>query len=120
MSNCKDCFNGCPDDKIFDKCVRYTGADIDELDICNGNTFDEILDKVVTRILSYSDGSGISPTVDTSCSFFSGIIGTQTKTLNNILQSLITGECSLKTSITNLENKATPPYSFDTGCLTVL
>lgn len=118
MPDCINCFIGC-DKTLYDRCMKYTGDGVDALSICNGEYYNDVIASIIDKLLSYQDGSGIAPDVDVSCTFFSSIIGAQDVTLQNILQSLITGECSLKTQIDSLSGIVNGTYSFNTSCLTL-
>lgn len=119
---CVDCYNGCVDDKsTFDKCVQYTGADITELGICTGDTLKALDTAIVTKLLSITNGTSITlDSLNTGCTFFSGILGTQAKNVTNVIQALVTGECTIKTLVDALSTKVNTPYTFNAACLTGL
>jgi microcystin-dependent protein len=60
--SCQNCFNGCAD-IISDKCIKYTGAQVPELDINNGDTLLSVENKITNKIVELMNGSGIIPTI---------------------------------------------------------
>ena len=74
---------------------------------------------MIEKLNDYSDGSGITLSVDTSCTFFNGVFGSKDKTIENLISSLIDGECALNEAIEELKDSTDAPFSFDTSCLTV-
>ena len=117
---CTDCYNGCVD-QTFDKCVKYTGPAIPALNICTGDFLTTVENAIITQLLALSDASGITiSALNTGCSFFSGILGTSSPTVLNVINALVQGECTLNTLITTLTAQVNPSYAFNTSCLTGL
>jgi len=46
-----DCFNGCVD-IISDKCIEYTGPDIEELGIKSGDSLSRVIELLLEYLLS--------------------------------------------------------------------
>lgn len=120
---CSNCFNGCTE-IISDQCVKYTGNNIEALDIQNGDTLSEVNLKITNFILSLSTGEGIIPVINPAdlCALVSGFLpGSGDITLNDVISALIKSVCSLKTSVTNIESTLTTlnaDYTLPSGCLT--
>lgn len=117
---CSNCFNGCTE-IISDQCVKYTGNNIEALNIENGDTLSEVNLKITNFILSLSTGEGIIPVINPSdlCALVSGFLpGTGDITLNDVLSALIRSVCSLKASVTNIESALdTLNADYTIGCL---
>lgn len=65
MSNCTNCYNGCAE-VVSDQCVKYTGVDIPELGIQNGDTLATVEEKLIEYLVGTLDGTGILLTIDQS------------------------------------------------------
>lgn len=120
---CKDCFNNCPE-IVSDGCVQYTGPNIPLLGICTSDQLSTFEAKVAAALLTSLDGTGITPTGVTlaNCPYLLTLLGTSTPNLSNLLQLLITSNCSLKTMIDSInETLATENGTvWDLRCLTGL
>lgn len=118
---CIDCLLNC-DKIVSDKCVQYTGPEIPVLGICPGDTLFEFEAAIVEKLLSFSNGSGISldNLVTNGCSFMSDQLGALPKTLQNILQILWNTGCTLKELIDEIEDQIADNPVFNTACLTGL
>lgn len=117
MPECKNCFDGCTI-KTFDKCIRYTGEDVEDLDICNGDPLNEVLEDIITRLLSYTDGSGITVQLTSPCTAVSNKLASD-YTLANILQAFSDLICEHEEEIDDINDVVNTPYSFNTSCLTL-
>lgn len=118
--SCKNCFNGCTE-VTSDKCVRYTGEDISELGISNGDTLLSVEQKITQYLISTLNGTGILPDVSPSvlCDIIqSNLPAVGPFTLNDYLTGLIKGLCEVDEKITTLENE-NPNTEYTLGCLTV-
>lgn len=116
---CVDCFNDCGTSLTSDKCVKYTGENIESLNICNSDPLSVVEGAIINKLISITAGEGISVTGITGCnsvvSLFDSI-----STLKSILQSFSTNICANKSSITSLQSAVNQSYSFDIGCLSTL
>lgn len=116
--NCDTCLQNC-DPLITDKCVKYTGPDIPLLGICKGDSLFEVEAILIEKLTALADGSGIAlPDITLDCLFVSNLLGSKTKTIENLVQALLTGECNLDARITALASQVNTPFSFNTSCLT--
>lgn len=121
MAVCRDCLQNC-DIIVGDKCVQYTGPDIPELGICQGDTLFQLEAAIVERLLSFSDGSGItlSDLVTNGCTFMDDQLGVLPKTLQNVLQILWDTGCTLHEMVTEINDEIANNPVFNTACLTGL
>ena len=49
---CKNCYNGCAEVHA-DKCIKYTGPTIEELDIENGDSLYEVQQSILNLMIQY-------------------------------------------------------------------
>jgi len=122
MPECKDCFNGCGPIQ-FDKCISYTGEDVDELSICNMDKYDKVTKVIIDKLLSFSDGTSIFPdvtlTTASKCFYVGNKFPSTTNSLKIILDTYATMFCELKIGLTDLTTAVNSPYAFNTSCLTI-
>lgn len=115
---CTTCLSNC-DPLISDKCVKYTGPAIPILGICSGDSLFEVEAIILAKLQTALDGTGIElADVDLECTYFETLFNGQDKTITNLVQTLITGECNLDGRITALAAQIGAPFSFNTACLT--
>lgn len=120
MPNCQDCFRNC-DVVTSDRCVEYTGADIACLGICKGDTLYEFEVAIAEQVCALLIGHNIDLSeVTLPCTFLTSIQGTADKNLINILNTLATATCSLKTLIDEINAQLDITFSYNTACLTGL
>jgi hypothetical protein len=112
---CKDCFNGCGDELTSDRCVKYTGPDVPALDICTGDSLSVVEDKLLTAVSEMTTGDGIKLSGITGCSSVTSLFDDD-KTLESIVQALVTVLCAVKASVTSIQNSS-KPHVFDKKCL---
>lgn len=118
--SCSNCFSGCVE-ITSDKCVRYTGEDISELGISNGDPLLSVEQKIIQYLVSVLDGTGIEPNVSPSvlCDIIqSNLPAVGPFTLNDYLTGLIKGLCEVDEKIITLEEE-NPNTEYTLGCLTV-
>jgi len=113
-SNCPQC-----DDLVSDKCVRYTGPNIEELGICEDMYLYEVEAIILAKLQESADTSVIKyNTLTTACAFITTLLvgkPSQPFTLQQFAEVVFDGFCKLDTKI----NSVTPSsFSFNTGCLT--
>ena len=113
--SCKNCFDNCRE-TISDKCVKYTGPDIELLGICNGDTLSMIESAIIDKLLTALDGTGITLADVTfaNSAWLGTIFGSKNKTLLNLIQLLVDADQTLKNAIDSLTQSAA---SFNTSCL---
>ncbi len=118
--SCSNCFNGCTE-VASDKCVRYTGENISQLGISNGDTLLSVEQKITQYLISTLNGTGILPNVSPSvlCDIIqSNLPAVGPFTLNDYLTGLIKALCEIDDKVTTLENK-NPNTKYTLECLTV-
>lgn len=117
---CTDCFNGCGDELTSDECVKYTGPDIEALDICTGDSLKVVEGKITDFLLSIQTSEGITIADLTGCNSITSLFDVDSS-LKSIIQALVTSFCSIKTSVTSIQSTInTTSPSFNIGCLTSL
>jgi hypothetical protein len=118
---CQNCFNGCAQ-ITSDKCVKYTGVDVPELGISNGDTLCSVEQTLSNYLIMALDGTGIVPAIDPLiiCDIVSkylpvsGIIN-----LVDIVAALIQSSCDLQQQIDNVAlGVATIEANYTISCLT--
>jgi len=98
---CQSCYDNCSEIQS-DKCIKYTGIDISELDIKKGDSLLSVEQKIITFLIALSNGEGITPPVEPLCDLIANnLSGTS---LNDVLTALIISICSLQTQTTDVTN----------------
>lgn len=103
--SCQNCYNGCTD-IISDKCTKYTGNNIPELGIENGDSLFSVQQSIFSFLLSVVDGTSIKPEINQEfiCEKISQYLGEQELTLPNIINAILQTACDLQTQITNVKD----------------
>ena len=103
--SCQNCYNGCTD-IISDKCTKYTGNNIPELGIENGDSLFSVQQSIFSFLLSVIDGTSIKPEInqDYICEKISQYLGVQELTLPNIINAILQTACDLQTQVTNVKS----------------
>ena len=103
--SCQNCYNGCTD-IISDKCTKYTGNNVPELGIENGDSLFSVQQSIFSFLLSVIDGTSIKPEInqDYICEKISQYLGEQELTLSNIINVILQTTCDLQTQVTNVKN----------------
>ena len=103
--SCQNCYNGCTD-IISDKCTKYTGNNIPELGIENGDSLFSVQQSIFSFLLSVIDGTSIKPEINQEfiCEKISQYLGEQELTLPNIINAILQTACDLQTQVTNVKN----------------
>jgi hypothetical protein len=99
--SCSNCFNGCAE-IVSDKCVRYTGIDIPQFGISNGDTLSFVEDVIITYLQSALDGTGIILNIEPSviCDLVAGYLDVPEEiTALDLFTALIKATCDLQTQI---------------------
>lgn len=117
---CSNCFNGCSE-ITSDKCVKYTGPDIEALGISNGDTLLSVENNITTYLLTALDGTGIVPAIDPAslCALVSGYLpGVGTINLVDIIDAIFQSLCDLQTQVTaNTSDLTTLNADYTVDCL---
>lgn len=103
--SCQNCYNGCTD-IVSDKCTKYTGNNVPELGIENGDSLFSVQQSIFSFLLSVIDGTPIKPEInqDYICEKISQYLGEQELTLPNIINAILQTACDLQTQVTNVKN----------------
>ena len=103
--SCQNCYNGCTD-IVPDKCTKYTGNNVPELGIENGDSLFSVQQSIFSFLLSVIDGTSIKPEInqDYICEKISQYLGEQELTLPNIISAILQTACDLQTQVTNVKN----------------
>lgn len=121
--SCNNCFNGCTE-TISDQCVKYTGVNIPELNINNGDTLISVETAITTYLVSTLDGSGIYPIVDPLiiCNVVSKYLaecaGCDGLSLNELLTAMVKAICDLQEQIDTINSTIDGiEGAYTVGCL---
>lgn len=119
-SKCSNCFNGCSE-IVSDKCVRYTGVDIPQFGISNGDTLSHVEESLVTFLQSALDGTGIKLDIEPSviCTLLEGYLDNPADiTALDLFTALIKATCDLQTQVDAVTSEvATIEANYDVDCL---
>ena len=123
MSNCTNCYNGCAE-VVSDQCVKYTGVDIPELGIENGDTLATVEEKLIQYLVGVLDGTGIHLTIDQSiiCDVVNKYLpvcaSCTTISVLDIVIALIKAVCDLQEQIDDIVAElAILNADYDVNCL---
>jgi microcystin-dependent protein/limonene-1,2-epoxide hydrolase len=123
MSNCNNCYNGCAE-IVSDQCVKYTGIDIPELGIQNGDPLTQVEQQITTFLVGTLDGTGINLTIDPNiiCNLVNQYLPVcaqcTTITLLDIVIALIKAACDLQEQVDAVVAElATLNADYDVNCL---
>lgn len=117
---CIDCLQNCGDKRTTDRCVEYTGDDIAFLGICKGDTLYQLEFEIVEKLKVLADGTGIDlSSVTIGCDFLNDILNGEDKTLVNLIQMLVTGGCTLRELIQDIQDVIDAPFSVNAPCLSL-
>lgn len=120
-SNCppEACYNGCVN-VISDKCVSYTGLDFPELGISTGDTLLSVEETLITRVISFLDGTGIDITINpvAYCALVTAYLPEGTPNLVEVLTALVKAACDLQDQVVLLDSAiATLNGDYTISCL---
>lgn len=115
---CKDCFNGCVDIQP-DKCVKYTGPDVEDLGINSGDSYYVIQQNIINHLLEALDGTGIVFNITDACALVDDKLpSTGDITIINYVQALTDAVCELQEMInTNISAIEKIEATYTIGCL---
>lgn len=121
---CRNCFNGCAD-TISDQCIKYTGPDVPELGIENGDSLSVVETAIINYLVPVLTGAGVKPIIldEVLCELVKSYLPSCTVctgfTLNEILTAIVQSVCNLQSQIDVINgtlNILNGSYSL--GCLT--
>jgi len=126
MSNCSNCYNGCTE-IVSDRCVKYTGIDIPELGIRNGDTLSSVEQSITTYLVSVLDGSGVKIDISTInvCalvqSYLPACSACTEVSIADIAKAVIQAACSLQLQVNAIVAELVilnANYTLPANCLT--
>ena len=117
MSTCSNCYSGCVEIQS-DKCVKYTGLDIELLGIKNGDSLNYVASCIAGFLVTVLDGSGIKYELDAEnlCTLVSDeltdctdiTVVEITNALSKVICDMDTRVDALETFVTTQEGDYTP------------
>jgi len=116
---CVNCYNNCGGGPTSDKCVQYTGPDIDYLGIEKGDSLAMLIAALQAKVAGTVDGSGITFEELELCSSITTALGENEASLDNIVQAISDVICDIETSVSELDDDVDPPLSISAPCLTL-
>lgn len=117
---CINCFDSCGDRQTTDRCVEYTGEDVEILGICKEDTLYQIELIVIEKLQSLMNGTGVTfDTLTLDCDFIKDLLSGQDIQLANIIQAMVVANCTLKDLIDALSAQVNAPFTLDASCLTL-
>lgn len=116
---CTDCYNNCGGNILSDKCVKYTGPDIEFLGIETGDQLSQVEAAVIAKLETSLDGTGITFAEFIACSDITTALNGKTATLDNLVQAISDVICDLKADVAALDEDVDPPLSISAPCLTL-
>lgn len=102
-------------------CIKYQGPSIPDLQICSGDSLDEISKQILETILQMLQGKNITlPDIAINCQYLLSKLAGRDKTLANLLQLLLTVACEYKSMIDDIYQRIMPSgdhFTFDLQCI---
>lgn len=114
---CVNCYNNCGGNPTSDKCVQYTGPDIELLDIDKGDSLHMLIAALVEQLRTTSDGTGIEFEEVELCDSITTALGNNEATLNNIIQAISDVVCNIEEEVADIDEVVDPPLSISAPCL---
>lgn len=122
---CNNCYNGCVE-TTSDKCVRYTGSAVPDLNIETGDSVYVVEQSVIDAVVSFLDGTGIDITIDPTayCELVTQYLPTckpicSPPTAVELFEALVKAACDLQGQVTAIDaTLATLNADYTIDCLT--
>lgn len=121
--SCSNCFNGCAE-IISDKCVKYTGVDIELLGIKKGDSLSYVEQTLIGFLTSILNGEGVVPVLDPNVTICPEVTEALTNcgdvTLNDWIEALVTVVCNIEAQLVDINAAIAvieAPYTIG-ACLT--
>lgn len=123
--SCNNCYNGCVE-TVSDKCVRYTGNAVEDLNIESGDSLYVVEQALIDAVVSFLDGTGIDITIDPAayCDLVVDYLPTckpicSPPTAVELFEALVKAACDLQGQVTAIEaTLATLNADYTIDCLT--
>jgi microcystin-dependent protein len=121
---CNNCYNGCVE-TTSDKCVRYTGENVEALSIANGDNLYTVEQALINAVVSFLDGTGIDITIDPAayCALVTSYLPEckpicASPTAVELFEALVKAACDLQEQIVDVAaDIATLNADYDVDCL---
>jgi microcystin-dependent protein len=122
---CNNCYNGCVE-TTSDKCVRYTGSAVEDLNIETGDSLYVVEQALINAVVSFLDGTGIDITIDPTayCALVVDYLPTckpicSPPTAVELFEALVKAACDLQGQVTVIDaTLATLNADYTIDCLT--
>lgn len=123
--SCNNCYNGCVE-TVSDKCVRYTGNNVEDLSIETGDSLFVVEQALIDAVVSFLDGTGIDITIDPTayCALVVDYLPEckpicSPPTAVELFEALVKAACDLQGQVTAIEaTLATLNADYTIDCLT--
>ena len=121
---CNNCYNGCVE-TTSDKCVRYTGENVEALSIANGDNLYTVEQALINAVVSFLDGTGIDITIDPAayCALVTSYLPEckpicAPPTAVELFEALVKAACDLQGQVEDIAaDIATLNADYDVDCL---
>ena len=122
---CNNCYNGCVE-TTSDKCVRYTGNNVESLAIDNGDSLYVVEQALIAKVVSFLDGTGIKINIPIGdyCTLVTQYLppcfpACGDPSAKELFTALVKAACDLQTQVDGVEaTLATLNANYTIGCLT--
>jgi microcystin-dependent protein len=107
MDKCSNCYSNCGGNTQSDKCVKYTGVDIEFLGISNGDNLNFVTGAITNFLATVLNGTGIIVDINPAslCTIITdNLSDVDNITVLDITRALSIAICSLDSRTTTLEN----------------
>src|SRR5687767_4849892 len=101
---CNDCYNNCGGNIFSDKCVKYTGPNIDFLDIETGDSLTLLEAALIEKLEIALNGTGITFEDFVACEDITEALDGADETLANIVQAISDVICTIKEDVAELQD----------------
>lgn len=123
--NCKDLTSNSCGDITSSDCTSWQGDAYTTMSICPNDSLTEVVSTILDKIVEISNGKNILlPDVNlTNCSFINTILGSQTKDLVNVINSIVQSVCTVNDkAVSNIAsiNLFSTLTDYTLGCLSPL
>lgn len=123
--NCRDLERNACTSIVSSDCISWQGMKVEELDICLNDSLTFVINSVLSKIKEFLKGKGIilDELSLEDCTYLSGLLGSQEKSLLNIIKIYKSAICAIKD---NLDDQNALIASFTTlsqytlGCIAPL
>jgi len=122
---CNNCYNGCVE-TTSDKCVRYTGSNVESLAIDNGDSLYVVEQSLIAKVVSFLNGTGIKINIPIGdyCTLVTQYLppcfpACGDPSAKELFTALVKAACNLQTQVTGINATLTTlNANYTIGCLT--